>query len=107
MKLSVSVPDYLWEGAQVSRCLELAELPNGKLGPAHPLTPSLLVQLGLQALVRDGWDGNAEVMQEWMDSVKDRMARGLTQTIRGRDGDAKVGRRPKAMGKRKVKAAVR
>ena len=84
MKLSVSVPDHLWEAAQVARALKLVPVKgNGHLGVAEPLNPSLLVQLGLQALVRDGWDSNGELMQVWMDDVKRVMAEGILRTTRG------------------------
>ena len=91
VKLSVSVPDHLWEAAQVARTVEkLVPGTHGRLGVTHPLNPSLLIQLGLQALVRDGWGENAEVMQLWLDDVKRVMAEGILKTTRGSQPVAKV-----------------
>ena len=86
----MSVPDHLFEAAQVARALSLAPMdPNGRLGVRHPLGDSLLVQLGLQALVRDGWDSNSELMTAWMDDVKRVMAEGILRTTRGSQPVAK------------------
>lgn len=77
MKLSVSVPDDLWEAAQLATIISDPEL-------ARPAT-SLVVQRGLQALVARAWELEPGVMQSWLEGKQERIRDGIARLVKGKE----------------------
>lgn len=86
MKLSVSIPDYLWEAALVAVSeklrLEISAAGTEKLVPVGPHRPSQLVGSALTLLVERGWRDNEPLMRRWLDDKIRRQSGAVGRAVR-------------------------